>query len=72
MAANRNPTGIRVGQTWYSKNPLGHDADEIKITSVFGDLIWVETKKGITLSTDELFIKTNYRLDATADLFGEA
>ena len=71
MTANRNPTGIRVGQTWYSRNPTGIDGDEIVVTCVIADAIFVKTKKGINLTTDPEFLRTEYSLSKQNSLFGE-
>ena len=70
---NRNPDGVRVGQTWYAKSQKGNDADRIKITAVFGkDFIHVTTSQGIKLCTDEQYLKEIYRNSNQNELFGDA
>lgn len=68
----RNPSGVRVGQTWYAKLLKNNDADKISIVAVFGkDFIHVKTNEGRELQTNEDYLKETYSLDNHNDLFGE-
>ncbi len=71
MLSNTKTINLTSGQTWIAKKIMGNDADQIEITGTNEHVVFIKTQKGIRLSSDEAFIKLNYRLDASSDLNGE-
>lgn len=74
MEIYRNPVGVRSGQTWMAKPHLlpAPNAEKLIIKSVFTkDIIFVELEDGMTILTDEAYLKANYTKDTNFDLFGD-
>lgn len=64
MSLFRNPEGVRVGQTWRAKNPIGTDMDVLEIDAVFGKAyIYVKTKNGKEFCCGETGLKECYSLE---------
>lgn len=64
MSLFRNPEGVKVGQTWYAKNPIGADKDVVTIDAVFGKAyIYVKTKNGAEFCVSESALKKCYLLE---------
>lgn len=69
MTANRNPKGIRVGQIWHANSEQVKEQAVIKISAVFGELIYITTTSGQQYQTCSQHIKTNYSLTQQNELF---